>query len=680
MKPLRALYHFLGGLKCALLLIASASLFVAAGTILESLTGSHRYAAMFTYHHPLFGLLLWGFFINILFAALRRWPFQIKHIPFLITHLGLLMIFGGALAKYYFGLQGTMTLVEGRGSSRILENGTYALSIKERNTLSLVQYPLNEDEEGENFKLKTLKLHVKNISPHTTEHFEFWIKKDQLTILGLEPMPVTEVSSETTEIIPSGHVRFEAGSPNVWTIYALRTLESNIDEVIHQLPVNITTLAVIEDEYRDIHFIGFDIKGHITRQKFENGHFDSIIAYDNGFQGYTIKKDLRQIKQTQEETKENHQIISGQLKIAADDQVELSPPLEMLHEASLQSHVDFADTTVLFLSEWDAAGTWLYPDNVKLSEQTEKMLSNLNWKSVPENEYNGAKWTVQLFDYLDPFMKEEPDIIKVLRKTNWPLLPQVEKSMAEGISPLAILTAQIFGAADSPLLSRHCDLAKTEGDSLKTPQDNARLLSAVLRKYDIHLKTISPPSSMQPQDSATFTIETKLVPIHQTAIPKKKLEDNFPGILVQARKANRSEEITLRYDPTAEKLQWPILDGEYLLSFQPKFRKIPYRVRLREARQINYPNSSQAFSFEGELLITDERDGQTIETSISMNHVYETWDGYRFYLSTMTPSDESAVKRVQLAVNYNPGKYFLTYLGACLLVCGMIALFIKYKA
>ena len=95
--------RILGGVRFALFLITGTALFVVAGTILESITQSHRYAALFTYRHPFFIALLIGFFINILFAALRRWPFQKKHFAFLITHLGLLMILSGVIVKQIWG-------------------------------------------------------------------------------------------------------------------------------------------------------------------------------------------------------------------------------------------------------------------------------------------------------------------------------------------------------------------------------------------------------------------------------------------------------------------------------------------------------------------------------------------------------------------------------------------------
>src|SRR5262249_600463 len=125
MKWIKAVFHFLGSVRFAIALIGSATLFVITGTVLEGLSSSHLYAAQWTYSHPLFSILLTLFFINILFSALRRWPFRLRHIPFLITHLGLLMVIGGTIIKQRLGVQGNMHLIEGSGSQKILLPNTY---------------------------------------------------------------------------------------------------------------------------------------------------------------------------------------------------------------------------------------------------------------------------------------------------------------------------------------------------------------------------------------------------------------------------------------------------------------------------------------------------------------------------------------------------------------------------
>ena len=52
-------------------------------------------------------------------------------------------------------------------------------------------------------------------------------------------------------------------------------------------------------------------------------------------------------------------------------------------------------------------------------------------------------------------------------------------------------------------------------------------------------------------------------------------------------------------------------------------------IRLRQAREIHYPHTQQPYSYESDILIA-QHDGEPVEKTLSMNHVHETWDGYRF--------------------------------------------------
>jgi len=156
-----------------------------------------------------------------------------------------------------------------------------------------------------------------------------------------------------------------------------------------------------------------------------------------------------------------------------------------------------------------------------------------------------------------------------------------------------------------------------------------------------------------------------------TALPSlQKWEDNIPLITVKISLGDESETVQLSYDSAGSGLKWPVLNGKYLLRFQPQFEKIPFEVRLRDARQINYPNTLQPYSFESDLVFNNE-----VEKTISMNHVHETPEGYRFYMAGLSPSSEVAVQRAQIAVNYDPAKYFLTYPGAIILTIGILLLF-----
>lgn len=174
---MKKLFHFFASIQFAITLIAVTTFSVIAGTLIESWSDSHQYAASWTYRHPAFMALLGFFFINILFSALRRWPFRIRHIPFLITHLGLLMIISGVMIKSIYGVQGVMTLFEGSGSNSILIPNTQAIRLENR----------RGKIEVYGIKNPSAPFEIMGYSPHGSETFVSWINGNAAFINGLPP-------------------------------------------------------------------------------------------------------------------------------------------------------------------------------------------------------------------------------------------------------------------------------------------------------------------------------------------------------------------------------------------------------------------------------------------------------------------------------------------------------------
>ena len=466
---IRAVYNFLGSISFAILLMAALATLVIAGTVIESKTASHRYAASLTYGHPFFAALLWGFFINIFVSALRRWPFQKKHIPFLITHIALLMILGGALIKSTYGTQGTLQLLEGGAGSAILLPGSYAIKIASREATD--QFHLNKDLQllpGKEKAFPALDIQLVGYAPHAEVLYESWIRGDKVYIQGLKPF---EVYPEKEGEYPiSSRVRLQQAPAPVWNLLAFHTQDSAqlADKIQKEASLHPALLFTREDKGVTLYVI--DKKGHRQTLSYPSGDPQARVVYDQGYGGYCTFAKF---------------VVDGE---------------EILLESPLQ---------------------------------------------------------------------------------------------------------------------RSC----------------------------------------RPQASLA------------------KWEENTPVATVRIKENNQVNFITLPYDPTAQRLKWPALGGKYLLSFQPQEQTLPYKVRLRQARQLNYPHSTQPFSYESDLVISDKKNGTSLDKTVSMNHVHETWDGYRFYLANMTPADPGAVKRIQLVVNHDPAKYRLTYPGAALLSLGIFLLF-----
>ncbi|HEV8052879.1 MAG TPA: hypothetical protein VGP47_10325 [Parachlamydiaceae bacterium] len=792
MKYVKSIYHFLGGVYFALILISCVALFVIAGTFIESLTQSHGYAALFTYDNPLFGAFLWGFFINILFSATRRWPFEWKHIPFLTTHLGLLMILAGVLGKHYFGMQGSMHLSEGGASHEIMESNTYAINVYRRNSDKPFRYPLQK-KIGGSFKSEiaknddNLSIRLLDYCPHCKEHLASWVKGSHAVIGGLNPIPLHIVKTHEDKLPLGGRARFHQSDTSIWNLYALKTsdmeqtlsklysqnarlivtdritktvvsntpledafflgdglsarlslnfssiegfenpslilkrnsdeitiplsgdqalLNINLNPILGQFPLAIDIVqtplfAIIEDEFEDVFLVAFDPHGEVWTESFHKGTLESLTAYDDGFAGYTVQTELPfKAYDTSRQMRENAMayLLEKQFRKAVSEKIELSPPLQLLMHNCQMTQTDFPEMATAFLVHWNASSRWLYPDHIPLPAQLKKLFGNLDWKGTPVKVRQGCSWMKRMFDQITPDLDRttnpDADLVEALRKHKWPLLPALKADKAaktnssQEISAYTLLTLQIFAASEVlPLASPM--------DDNEEPEAQAGLFSAYLRAYGNHFADIvrlpengemdkviesykesKLAESSQPLQSSVIALETAVVAIQKPLLPGRKLEDNFPRITVLVNQGQRAQSLSLAYDSTGTGLKWPAMNGEYLLRFQPVFKEIPYRLRLRQARQINYANSSQPYSFESDLIVSDRRSNTLVETTISMNKVHETWDGYRFYLSSIAPPNETAIKQVQIVINYDPAKYLLTYPGAIVLSCGILMLFI----
>jgi hypothetical protein len=779
MKSIKQAFYFLGSIYFAIALIAFTSFLVILATLLEASTDSHLFAAEWIYHHTLFSVLLSFFFINILFSALRRWPFKFRHLPFLITHLGLLMIIGGTLIKQRNGIQGNLNVWEGSGSQTLTIPHTYSLQIenKERET----NYPFLLKKGGivSSHLFPGVKIKILEHYPHVSEEWETWIKGERVFLAGLPPLPVQ--TWKKNEPFPKG-INTPFSLKN-WLLLALRTphLEESIQnfyledlslrfsledgpdkayeiplkealsqgilwnnlQILPQLHLSFSpsegflkprltlnyytksgiekkiwvdlqgshslyvqtengskpfsidlirpsaALLIAENENKDQFVFAFDLHGRVHSESYRKGHLRSLIVYDQGFGGYAMQARIplpTYPASRQDKELADHLILTQQLKGAFQKDAPLAPPLALFKEACKRSNLDFAEHLADYLKIWDQGKTLLFPQ-AELNTSLKTILTAFNWKELPAHDKKACHWTCLLFEQFQD-LALDADPLLFLKEKQWPFLTDLEASL-QGNNPPDLYTQlarQIFHIV-------HELPPFKENDPLK-PMHQAALLSAYLKAYEIEYSTLltrpepgeedfervrayGKPSALTEEEFLKETyiiLETPLSVCRHAEPPLQKKEDNRAGLLLEVQEGNQKQRIALSYDATAMGLKWPILKGRYLVRFQPEQIELPYRLRLRQARQINYPHTEQPYSYEADLVITGKNQSP-IEKTLSMNHVYETWDGYRFYLAGMNGTSDQASKRVQIIVNRDPIKYFLTYPGAMLVALGTFLLF-----
>lgn len=186
---------FLGGIWFAILLIFLTALFAALGSFTNGI-----------YENLFFKALLVGFFLNILISALRRYPFKKRHIPFLLTHLGLLVLISSLFIKAVFGLQATIPLD--------LHSPSHIAYIPEKLLIELqtkqgekVLYPAQQAFTFNQICFKPLALY-----PHSKAVLTFWHDGSKATVMGVGTIPFFDTKEDT---VPLRH--------GPWHIYALRT-------------------------------------------------------------------------------------------------------------------------------------------------------------------------------------------------------------------------------------------------------------------------------------------------------------------------------------------------------------------------------------------------------------------------------------------------------------------------
>ena len=111
-------WEFLGSYPLAIVLIAVLAAVLCSATFYESANSTPAVLAKF-YHTGWFALLLMMMGVNLTVSALRRWPWQQRHVGFLITHLAINLLLMGALITVFAGVDGTMSIAEGQKSDEI---------------------------------------------------------------------------------------------------------------------------------------------------------------------------------------------------------------------------------------------------------------------------------------------------------------------------------------------------------------------------------------------------------------------------------------------------------------------------------------------------------------------------------------------------------------------------------
>jgi len=111
-------FRFLGSIKVAVPLLVTIAGVLAWGTLYEARFGTAS-VQRFVYQSWWFQAVLAFLAVNLGVAAWLRFPWKRKHLPFVLAHIGIILILTGGMIGGRFGVQGQMIIPEGESSDSL---------------------------------------------------------------------------------------------------------------------------------------------------------------------------------------------------------------------------------------------------------------------------------------------------------------------------------------------------------------------------------------------------------------------------------------------------------------------------------------------------------------------------------------------------------------------------------
>lgn len=113
---MRDLLRFIGSIHFSLALFLFSAVVVACATFID---------LSLEMQNGFFSLLIVGFFMNLLVALCRRYPFRRSHLAFIFAHCGLLVILGASLIRGYLGWEGVWIITKSCSQNELVREGHY---------------------------------------------------------------------------------------------------------------------------------------------------------------------------------------------------------------------------------------------------------------------------------------------------------------------------------------------------------------------------------------------------------------------------------------------------------------------------------------------------------------------------------------------------------------------------
>jgi hypothetical protein len=571
----------LGSLHLAALLLALMAALLSGATFFESSYGTQA-ALQWIYRTHWFEWLIGGIWVNIFCATILRFPFRISKIGFLLTHLGILTILVGTLITRIWGVEGTMTLLEGKARQSIsLEGNAFTLEQKGED---LISESLDELATHSAFPLRR----TLGDSDEGVELLEY----HPHSILTHRYIPQNEVAGE-----PNPAIHFEIKS-SMFELDRWLVMQNNDLHNPHSLAMGPARFELKWVESAD------ELEKILAPEPEETPESKARlkVSTDNGktFQIVTLHPHAGQkisVKNTDLEIE-----VTGIFQNAS-----------VTEQGEITEHQHPGFNPALSFSIHHADGT------LSKDVRFQKFPSYQGSHQEEDNQL------IILLEGFEPGKKGRQAGLEFLVTRDLKFYYRIASSEGVKSGPLILNKLTPLGWNDAVLVVK--------------------------------------------ASHANVTVERVVTP----QVTKAGQKSVLPYLkLLPFSKDKQFQPINLLYGETQE---LHLADSTVMISLGERKLKIPFEIKLKDFRKVDYPNTTRAMSYESDVVVTN-LDGlfegvKSMETTISMNNVLDH-RGWRFFQASFQINGTREYSTFQVA--QNPGIESI-YLGSIVMVLGIGVMF-----
>lgn len=236
--PMTRVVKLFGSIRMAVPVLVAIATVLAWGTIYEARFGTAA-VQRFVYHAWWFQALLGFLAVNLAIAALQRYPWKRQHLPFVLAHLGIILILIGGILGGRFGIEGQMIIPEGQAAHTLETPGNVLIVHQRRPELHAVIPTQFETQAWVHEPNATLpvQLGARSITLTVDRYYPDAVTDEEVTNDGTDDNPAIQLTLEhagqhdTLWLIARDPERFGMG----WGDAHVLLLEPGTEEDVKQL-------------------------------------------------------------------------------------------------------------------------------------------------------------------------------------------------------------------------------------------------------------------------------------------------------------------------------------------------------------------------------------------------------------------------------------------------------------